>query len=186
MRVDRTTAEISAEIQAIIEAAGSHGDPNNPAVPAFDADPRDHATPNDMLRLLVLLAEGNILKPDTRDFLLAVMGRTVTGPGGSKGCSRPAHRLPTRPGRSAASPTTWASSRCPTAAASPSPSSPGAAPRRQPTATAPSPKPHGSSTISSRFSRARRHPQRTPWFRHDRPPYRLLQFCNSQSGGSDG
>ena len=60
--------------------AGSHGDPNNPAVPAFDADPRDHATPNDMLRLLMLLAEGNSLKPDTRDFLLSAMGRTVTGP----------------------------------------------------------------------------------------------------------
>jgi beta-lactamase class A len=85
MRVDRTTAEIGAEIQAILEAAGSHGDPNNPAVPAFDADPRDQATPNDMLRLLVLLSEGHILKPDTRDFLLAVMGGTVTGPERIKG-----------------------------------------------------------------------------------------------------
>ena len=63
MRVDRTTAEIGAEIQAIMEAAGSHGDPNNPAVPAFDADPRDQATPTDMLRLLVLLADGHILNP---------------------------------------------------------------------------------------------------------------------------
>ena len=89
MRVDRTTAEIGAEIQAIMEAAGSHGDPNNPAVPAFDADPRDHATPNDMLRLLVLLAEGNILKPDTRDFLLSAMGRTVTGPERIKGLLPP-------------------------------------------------------------------------------------------------
>jgi beta-lactamase class A len=80
MRVDRTTAQIGAEIQAILEAAGSHGDPNNPAVPAFDADPRDQATPADMLRLLVLLADGGILRPDTRDFLLAAMGRTVTGP----------------------------------------------------------------------------------------------------------
>jgi beta-lactamase class A len=80
MRVDRTTAEIGAEIQAIMEAAGSHGDPSNPAVPAFDADPRDHATPNDMLRLLVLLSDGNILKPDTREFLLAAMSRTGTGP----------------------------------------------------------------------------------------------------------
>lgn len=80
MRVDRTTAEIGAEIQAIMEAAGSHGDPNNPAVPAFDADPRDQATPADMLRLLVLLADGGILRPDSRDFLLGAMGRTVTGP----------------------------------------------------------------------------------------------------------
>jgi len=80
MRVDRTTAEIGAEIQAIMEAAGSHGDPSNPAVPGFDADPRDQATPADMLRLLILLADGGILRPDSRDFLLAAMGRTVTGP----------------------------------------------------------------------------------------------------------
>jgi beta-lactamase class A len=85
MRVDRTTAEIGAEIQAILEAAGSHGDPNNPAVPAFDADPRDHATPSDMLRLLILLSDGTVLGPETRDFLLAAMGRTVTGAGRIRG-----------------------------------------------------------------------------------------------------
>ncbi len=90
MRVDRTTAEIGAEIQAIMEAAGSHGDPSNPAVPAFDADPRDHATPNEMLQLLVLLADGDVLKPGTRDFLLSAMGRTVTGPERIKGLLPPA------------------------------------------------------------------------------------------------
>lgn len=85
MRVDRTTAEIGAEIQAILEAAGSHGDPNNPAVPAFDADPRDQATPAEMLRLLNLLLDATVLRPETRDFLLAAMDRTVTGPGRIRG-----------------------------------------------------------------------------------------------------
>ncbi len=80
MRVDRTTAEIGSDIQAIMEAEGSHGDPSSPAVPAFDADPRDQATPNQMLHLLILLTEGKVLKPDTRDFLLGAMERTVTGP----------------------------------------------------------------------------------------------------------
>ena len=89
MRVDRTTAEISAGIQAIMEAAGSHGDPNNPPVPAFDADPRDHSTPKDMLKLLVLLADGSTLKPATRDFLLAAMDRTVTGPDRIRGMLPP-------------------------------------------------------------------------------------------------
>ena len=186
MRVDRSTAEISAEIQGILEAAGSRGDPSNPAVPAFDADPRDHATPNEMLRLLILLADGNILKPGTRDFLLSVMGRTVTGPERIGGCFLPARRWLTRPGRLGASPMTWATSHCPMAPASPSRSSPAAAPRHQPTATAPSLRPPASSTISSRFSRANAPLRPTPRFRHDYPPYRLLLICNSQSGGSDG
>ncbi len=38
-----------------------------------------------MLRLLVLLDEGNVLKPQSRDFLLGVMGSTVTGLGRIKG-----------------------------------------------------------------------------------------------------
>ena len=85
MSVDRSTAQLSAQIQAIMEAAGSPGDSSNPAIPEFDADPRDHTTPNDMLRLLILLDVGNVLKPQSRDFLLGVMGRTVTGPGRIKG-----------------------------------------------------------------------------------------------------
>jgi beta-lactamase class A len=85
MSVDRSTAQLSEQIQAIMEAAGSHGDSSNPAVPEFDADPRDQTTPNDMLRLLILLDLGNVLKPQSRDFLLGVMGRTVTGPGRIKG-----------------------------------------------------------------------------------------------------
>ena len=85
MSVDRSTAQLSAQIEAILEAAGSDSDPSNPAIPAFDADPRDHTTPNEMLRLLILLDEGKVLKPQSRDFLLAVMGRTVTGPGRIKG-----------------------------------------------------------------------------------------------------
>ena len=85
MSVDRSTAQLSEQIQAIMEAAGSPGDSSNPAVPEFDADPRDQTTPNDMLRLLILLDLGNVLKPQSRDFLLGVMGRTVTGPGRIKG-----------------------------------------------------------------------------------------------------
>jgi len=85
MSVDRSTAQLSEQIQAIMEAAGSPGDSSNPAIPEFDADPRDHTTPNDMLRLLILLDVGNVLKPQSRDFLLGVMGRTVTGPGRIKG-----------------------------------------------------------------------------------------------------
>ena len=50
MRVDRTTAEIVHDAYGFKpgqgpsnEAGRSHGDPNDPAIPAFEADPRDHA-----------------------------------------------------------------------------------------------------------------------------------------------
>jgi len=95
MRVDRTTAEIAHDAygftigdDASTDAEGGNDnvpDPNDPAIPALEADPRDHTTPNDMLRLLVLLDEGDILSRSSRDFLLGVMARTVTGPNRIKG-----------------------------------------------------------------------------------------------------
>ncbi len=85
MAVDRSTAEISERIQAIMEAENLEDDPDYPAIPTFDADPRDHATPEQMLRLLVLLDRGEVITPKSRDFLLAAMGRTVTGPARIRG-----------------------------------------------------------------------------------------------------
>jgi beta-lactamase class A len=98
MRVDRSTAQILGDVyhgksglEALDEEASEDedSDPNDPAIPAFEADPRDHTTPKAMLRLLVILADGDALKPTTTNFLLGVMGRTVTGPDRIKGLLPP-------------------------------------------------------------------------------------------------
>jgi beta-lactamase class A len=93
MSVDRTTAEIAHDAYGFTPGNDPSNDaeddnvpdPNDPAIPSFEADPRDHSSPNDMLRLLVLLDAGNVLSPASREFLLGVMGRTVTGPNRIKG-----------------------------------------------------------------------------------------------------
>ena len=49
------------------------------AAARFDADPRDSTTPLAMARLLARIDRGDILKPASRGWLLAVMARTATG-----------------------------------------------------------------------------------------------------------
>ncbi len=49
------------------------------AVAGFDADPRDTATPVAIARLLARLDKGELLKADSRAFLLGVMARCHTG-----------------------------------------------------------------------------------------------------------
>lgn len=49
------------------------------AVAGFDSDPRDTATPLAIARLLVRIDKGEMLRADSRAFLLAVMARTRTG-----------------------------------------------------------------------------------------------------------
>ena len=47
--------------------------------PDFEADPRDHATPFAMLKLLLAIDGGTAMSPESREFLLGVMSRTRTG-----------------------------------------------------------------------------------------------------------
>ena len=56
-------------------------DPN----PDFEADPRDHTTPNAYLKLLLAIDGGTAMSPESREFLLGVMSRTRTGDGRIKG-----------------------------------------------------------------------------------------------------
>ena len=66
---------------------------NNPALvaaqvdpnPDFEADPRDHTTPNAYLQLLLAIDGGTAMSPESREFLLGVMSRTRTGDGRLKG-----------------------------------------------------------------------------------------------------
>jgi beta-lactamase class A len=93
MRVDRTTAEIAHDAYGFTPGNDPANDaeddnvpdPNDPAIPSLEADPRDHATPDAMLKLLVLLDAGAVLSPASTEFLLDVMARTVTGPNRIKG-----------------------------------------------------------------------------------------------------
>ncbi len=97
-RVDRTTREIlmdfyglpAATPEAVAEAIN-----NNPALvtaqvdpnPDFEADPRDHATPLAMLKLLLAIDGGTAMSPESREFLLGVMSRTRTGAGRTQGAA---------------------------------------------------------------------------------------------------
>ncbi len=73
---------------AIVEAIGK-----NPALVAaqvdcnldFEADPRDHTSPNAYLQLLLAIDGGTAMSPKSREFLLGVMSRTRTGDGRLKG-----------------------------------------------------------------------------------------------------
>ena len=95
-RVDRTVREIlmdfyglpSVTAEAVVEAirknpalVAAQVDPN----PKFEADPRDHTTPNAYLKLLLAIDGGTAMSPKSREFLLGVMSRTRTGDGRLKG-----------------------------------------------------------------------------------------------------
>ncbi len=95
-RVDRTVREILMDFygvpvvtpEAVAEAIGKNPalvaaqvDPN----PDFEADPRDHTTPNAYLKLLLAIDGGTAMSPESREFLLGVMSRTRTGAGRLKG-----------------------------------------------------------------------------------------------------
>ena len=95
-RVDRPVREILMDFyglpavtpEAIVEAISKNPaliaaqlDPN----PDFEADPRDHTTPNAYLKLLLAIDNGTAMSPESREFLLGVMSRTRTGAGRLKG-----------------------------------------------------------------------------------------------------
>jgi beta-lactamase class A len=96
-RVDRLTAEILRDVfdlpglatrEVVAEAYRTRpelltiqADPN----PAFEADPRDHATPLAFLQLLLAIDGGKAMSAESREFLLGVMSRTRTGDGRIKG-----------------------------------------------------------------------------------------------------
>jgi beta-lactamase class A len=95
-RVDRTVREIlmdfyslpSVTPEAVVEAIGKNPalvaaqvDPN----PDFEADPRDHTSPNAYLKLLLAIDSGAAMSPKSREFLLGVMSRTRTGVGRLRG-----------------------------------------------------------------------------------------------------
>ena len=95
-RVDRSVREIlmdfyslpSVTAEAVVEAISKNPalvaaqvDPN----PDFEADPRDHTTPNAYLKLLLAIDGGTAMSPESREFLLGVMSRTRTGAGRLKG-----------------------------------------------------------------------------------------------------
>lgn len=69
---DALVDEVSQEAR---EAAGS----------AFDADPRDTATPRDMAALLGMIHRHEILSPERSELLLDIMTRSTTGAGRIKG-----------------------------------------------------------------------------------------------------
>jgi beta-lactamase class A len=95
-RVDRTTREILMDFYGLPGATPevvAEAISNNPALvmaqvdpnPDFEADPRDHATPLAMLRLLLAIDGGTAMSPESREFLLRVMSRTRSAPGRIKG-----------------------------------------------------------------------------------------------------
>ena len=96
-RVDRLTTEILRDFYDLPGPAtpkvAAEAFKNNPALvteqadpnPDFEADPRDHATPLAMLKLLLAIDGGTAMSPKSREFLLGVMSRTRTGVGRLKG-----------------------------------------------------------------------------------------------------
>lgn len=91
MRVDRNTGDILKDFYGL-EASGRNNmakvgryvSDNSQLLlhtnPTFETDDRDKATPAAMLSLLLAIAEGRALNPDTTAFLLGAMSRTVTRP----------------------------------------------------------------------------------------------------------
>jgi beta-lactamase class A len=95
-RVDRTTREILMDFYGLPGATPeivAEAIKNNPALvmaqvdpnPDFEADPRDHATPLAMLKLLLAIDGGTAMSAESSKFLLGVMSRTRTGAGRIKG-----------------------------------------------------------------------------------------------------
>ena len=96
-RVDRATSEILRDFYGLSDKAffpvvtkAVADDPSlllkmtQPNM-AFEKDPRDHTTPKAMLQLLLAIDSGKGLSAKSREFLLATMSRTHTGPGRLKG-----------------------------------------------------------------------------------------------------
>jgi beta-lactamase class A len=96
-RVDRATSEILRDFYGLSDKAffpvvtkAVADDPSlllkmtQPNM-AFEKDPRDHSTPKAMLQLLLAIDSGKGLSAKSREFLLATMSRTHTGPGRLKG-----------------------------------------------------------------------------------------------------
>jgi len=96
-RVDRLTTEILRDFYGLPGKAtpevAMEAFKNNPALAAtqidrnmdFEADPRDHATPLAMLKLLLAIDSGTAMSAESSKFLLGVMSRTRTGAGRLKG-----------------------------------------------------------------------------------------------------
>ena len=95
-RVDRTVRGILMDfygVPSVTPEAVAEAISNNPALVAaqvgpnldFEADPRDHTTPNAYLKLLLAIDGGRAMSPKSREFLLGVMSRTRTGAGRLKG-----------------------------------------------------------------------------------------------------
>ena len=97
LRVDRATSEILRDFYGLSDKAffpvvtkAVADDPSlllkmtQPSM-AFEKDPRDHSTPKAMLQLLLAIDSAKGLSAKSRDFLLATMSRTHTGPGRLKG-----------------------------------------------------------------------------------------------------
>jgi beta-lactamase class A len=97
LRVDRATSEILRDFYGLPDKAffpvvtkAIADDPTlllkmtQPNM-AFEKDPRDQSTPKAMLQLLLAIESGTGLSVKSREFLLATMSRTRTGPGRLKG-----------------------------------------------------------------------------------------------------
>jgi len=95
-RVDRSVREILMDFYSLPAVTPEDvvvAISKNPAlVPAqvdpnldFEADPRDHTTPNAYLQLLLAIDGGRAMSPESREFLLGVMSRTRTSEGRLKG-----------------------------------------------------------------------------------------------------
>ena len=106
IRIDRSIAQLLVDRRGIGISAGqtaaealrrwdpvtpgSTGESNDDgadlaAVAAFDKDPRDTATPQGFATFLVRLNKGDLLRPASRDWLIAAMGRCLTGTNRIKG-----------------------------------------------------------------------------------------------------
>ena len=92
---------------------------NNPALVTaqidpnldFEADPRDHATPFAMLKLLLAIDGGTAMSAESSEFLLGVMSRTRTGAGRLKGLLPKGTPVAHKTGTAGGVPTTLAISR---------------------------------------------------------------------------
>jgi beta-lactamase class A len=97
LRIDRPTSELLKDFYGLTDNAyatvAAEAYAKDPTLAArqsdrnleFEKDPRDHSTPKAMLELLLAIDSGKILSKKSREFLLATMSRTRTGPGRLKG-----------------------------------------------------------------------------------------------------
>ena len=99
IRVDRPTVRLIADWIGVRDLPGDDLPPEQfraladavseaereAAATAFDADPRDTATPAAMARLLAMIGRGEALNPEHTELLLDIMRRSTTGQGRIKG-----------------------------------------------------------------------------------------------------